>query len=696
MADRSFSAAVSRTEVVALLAILVAAAVLRTIGLGHLGYWIDEDLTWLAVRGIHEDGVPLLPSGVIYARGLPYSYLTAFTTSLLGTTPAMLRLPSLVCSLGTLVFVVLLVRELMLAVAHELMVAGVREPVLSVVREPAGRRATFLAAVLMLASPWELHYAQMARMYALFAMLVAATLFFAVRSLRTGGKAAWIAACLCVLIAVPTHQLGSTLILVFLVPALCPRGAGFGTSARRPSLTWIAGGFGAVVLGMLWQRFATDLPGMQSRVDLDLIVDAGGHSAGISLPFLPEITLNHAAWIALDAARTSWAAGGAVLVGIAAAVLGLVSFLRGRMRDESGAWVIWIAAAAFVGCLAVNQLVLAGLCGLLLLKLLGPQALPLRRSIPPLVLAGVAVVSALLLAQAIAHGAEGVTDRKFLRLFFAIPVPFYRLLITQHPITVLVILGGAAILFPRSLRRGADQQYFVVLGFFVGSLLLMGLFRSPYVIHRYTYYLNPALIALFAVSAVVLADIIASRWPQPHHRSAVAWVLAIGLLGACEQFDPLQCWAAAHRGYGYERATLSDPDLTSHFHYDYESCARFVLTDRGPGDVAIAKEPVELYPYGLHCDARVNEIYGVYAKTLLGDPVDWYLGIPILSSADELREWIGSARQAGHTVYVIYTKPSPAGPAIHLPPDVLELLASYDDQIVHTAGDGLTVVVRLR
>jgi hypothetical protein len=122
----------------------------------------------------------------------------------------------------------------------------------------------------------------------------------------------------------------------------------------------------------------------------------------------------------------------------------------------------------------------------------------------------------------------------------------------------------------------------------------------------------------------------------------------------------------------------------------------------------IAKEPVEIYPYGLSCDLRINEIYGVYAlapsathREELEDSapgserVDWYLGMPILSSRLELEAAIDRAHAAGQSVYIIHTRPDPNGPAVHLPKDVLEFLGAHQDQIAHTGDDGLTVVLRL-
>lgn len=57
---------------------LIAAAVIiaGSLQLTRPGYSVDEEFTVFAVRGIHANGVPLLPSGLLYDRGIAYSYAT--------------------------------------------------------------------------------------------------------------------------------------------------------------------------------------------------------------------------------------------------------------------------------------------------------------------------------------------------------------------------------------------------------------------------------------------------------------------------------------------------------------------------------------------------------------------------------------------------------------------------------------------
>ena len=59
---------------------LVLAALIAALGsfqLGRPGYSVDEEFTEFAVRGIHAHGLPRLPSGLLYDRGILYSYASA-------------------------------------------------------------------------------------------------------------------------------------------------------------------------------------------------------------------------------------------------------------------------------------------------------------------------------------------------------------------------------------------------------------------------------------------------------------------------------------------------------------------------------------------------------------------------------------------------------------------------------------------
>jgi 4-amino-4-deoxy-L-arabinose transferase-like glycosyltransferase len=54
----------------------------------------DEGHQALAVRGVLEHGVPLVPSGNVYLRGAPFIYAEAAAAAFLGVNELSLRLPA--------------------------------------------------------------------------------------------------------------------------------------------------------------------------------------------------------------------------------------------------------------------------------------------------------------------------------------------------------------------------------------------------------------------------------------------------------------------------------------------------------------------------------------------------------------------------------------------------------------------------
>jgi hypothetical protein len=66
------------------------------------GYSVDEEFTEFAVRGIRAHGLPILPSGLLYDRGLAYSYASAVANG---------RVISLICGALVVVLTFLAVRR---------------------------------------------------------------------------------------------------------------------------------------------------------------------------------------------------------------------------------------------------------------------------------------------------------------------------------------------------------------------------------------------------------------------------------------------------------------------------------------------------------------------------------------------------------------------------------------------------------
>ena len=162
--------------------------VLRTTQLNRTGYSPDEEITYFAVQGIRTHGLPVLPSGVLYERGLPYSYTAWLTGAALGHTITAYRLPSVVFGVATVWLVFLIALHL------------------------GGRATAFLAAALTAVSPILIAHSQWARFYSMFVTCYLGTfvlLYYRLRHNRLRG--AYLPA-----LGVTTllHELGASLVVV--------------------------------------------------------------------------------------------------------------------------------------------------------------------------------------------------------------------------------------------------------------------------------------------------------------------------------------------------------------------------------------------------------------------------------------------------------------------------------------------------
>ncbi|GJL54370.1 MAG: hypothetical protein NPIRA02_15020 [Nitrospirales bacterium] len=140
--------------VVVCLLIVALAALFRFSHLGDKDFGIDEILHVYAAQELLQGNAPVLPSGYVYDRGLPYTCLVALSGLVGGFTELSLRIPSAI--LGVLVV---------------LFVYWMTQRWFSV---EAGLAAAFLTAF----SPMEIAHSREVRMYMLFQLLFLLIVFF--------------------------------------------------------------------------------------------------------------------------------------------------------------------------------------------------------------------------------------------------------------------------------------------------------------------------------------------------------------------------------------------------------------------------------------------------------------------------------------------------------------------------------------
>ena len=95
-----------------LIGVFVAAVLLLgSLQLTRPGYSVDEEFTVFAVRGIQQHGLPLLPSGLLYDRGIAYSYAAWLAGAVTGPTLPAFRAISLIAAAMSVFLTFVLVRR---------------------------------------------------------------------------------------------------------------------------------------------------------------------------------------------------------------------------------------------------------------------------------------------------------------------------------------------------------------------------------------------------------------------------------------------------------------------------------------------------------------------------------------------------------------------------------------------------------
>jgi hypothetical protein len=108
-------------------AVAVAVIAIGALQLSRPGYSVDEEFTVFAVRGIQAHGLPILPSGLLYDRGIAYSYAAWLAGAITGWELPAFRAISLIAAAVSVFLTFLLVRRVsnkMAAIASAVFVAA--------------------------------------------------------------------------------------------------------------------------------------------------------------------------------------------------------------------------------------------------------------------------------------------------------------------------------------------------------------------------------------------------------------------------------------------------------------------------------------------------------------------------------------------------------------------------------------------
>jgi hypothetical protein len=274
---------------------------------------VDEARLALAGQGILEHGVPTLPSGWTYTRGLLSAYLVAASFAVLGPTDAAARLPSVLA--GTALV-----------------------PVMYLLGAVVGGRAGGLfAAALVAAYPPLVFWSGQAWLYAVYILCWAVALLFIVRAQASGSARDQLLAGSAVGLAFFAHELAVFLLVPLgaqVLLALASKGPGANSAvretssspppARRPSLIPLASfGIALAAGAVLWalvtglrsetlvgpygeirEYFSPRLEGVPFRFYGRMLLDGRGlllvtALVGVPLAFVARSSVALVLWLAL-------------------------------------------------------------------------------------------------------------------------------------------------------------------------------------------------------------------------------------------------------------------------------------------------------------------------------------------------------------------------------------------------------------
>lgn len=212
-----------------LVVIVILAIPLICYNLPYEPYWQDELTSYYAAKGILAHGIPVMPSGFLYAKGELYSYVLALSMKIFGEANGALRLPSIIEYLVSL-------------------------PIFyGVTCYFFNRRVALLATAMLALSPFALRWGQTVRMYEQAQLLTILDMYLFYKALRERRRVHLVYLAVACLVATYLSHEESFIILPALV--LCVLVFSRDATTRLPWVMyqkhwWYAAAIGASLIGL--------------------------------------------------------------------------------------------------------------------------------------------------------------------------------------------------------------------------------------------------------------------------------------------------------------------------------------------------------------------------------------------------------------------------------------------------------------
>lgn len=658
-----------------LVAIVIAAALLRLYKLGALGIIADENISIMAVDGTLEHGYPLLPSGMIYLRLGWYGYIVAAFGYLFGREELWLRLPAVLFNLAMI--------PLAYWFAARLFSKGVG----------------LVVAALIAVSPAEIEIARLVRMYAPFTVCYLLTAIAIYRRyVDHTAKSALVPLALA-WVSVITHQLGFSLAIVFLLPLLVRRQTGADRLWLLASAA-ATGGFFVVWDATIAGYMTIHVPpgGMAEAVP------AAGALPAFLGPFAKLLGQFAIPSFALAAGLLTSASAPILLAAttLVIATFGAVIALHRHERPR----VVAVALACVAAC-ALQQINVAVVLLLLYLVVAARGVRPLVSKGGIALMAAIAIWFSAWLAYAYYFtepnvvAAAGISThfRQSIRLL--LDFPQYNVmwgLFFEMPLASIAAVIGLLWCVDGAARRDPDAPRAFLLYVFVLPLIVSGIVATTYRELRYVMHFDVFFLTFVALGIAHWRAVIEALGLPPideRRRPMAAPIATAALLVLAFIYipGPVAAWVNVNRGYGPAQGI--ETIFKVPFHPDFRTPADYVLAHRDAArEPLIAMEPREYFIYTRDVDfwLTTNEFeFEQHAYGIDGERRDLYADIPLITTMADLRSVIAASPGA---VWLLTSDMLVAGRTT-LTEDIAEFIEGSRAHIVYTGLDNNMRVYRL-
>lgn len=614
-------------EVAAFTLIIVLGFGLRVYHLGQLGLGWNEDYTIIAARGILEHHVPLFPSGILYPRAIPLSYIEAFLIQIFGFSEFIVRAPSVLFSTLSIGMVYLLGKKLLTP------------------------KVALLAALVMSLSDWEIIVGRTARMYSMLSFLYLLSIYLMFRITVEKQNKLRSLSLLSSILTVLTQQLGGLLALIYFAFGYFHRDKRLQRNFALFSGIFVVLMFVALTSFQKYYYAQAHERAHQSltQAELSESVNASNTIREIVkvryIPVFLKLKDQHPLSLVF------------ISVFLLSALVGLV--IRHFKRNDGLLFIstlVLICLALYVQQLALSAYFLlfytltrrehlweshgrkiAGSSGLLFLGLLiGASGawICIDVATAPQVVNGNLTVGTILASTT--------------RSVIGFVPPLSALFLRKYPAMSLLFLVGTLLAAKRcwESREITEEYYLLILCFLPMAATSLHPQAMVDFKERYAFFLNPYFILLFCYGMMRITSLIGqafyrSAYPKALQRAAVLF-FCIGILLTTDGLNIKRSWAAVNMHYG-ANAGLANIEKTFLVYPDHKGPSLFVKDHYRDGDLVIAMDILVHYAYFPRVDYHLTRDFKGYGEG--------WMNAKSIRTADDFREIIQSHR--GQRIWVV-------------------------------------------